>query len=118
MSSAFDPSSKRLKAVTRLVRILEAGLERGDFHGHTSAAHQLVEATTRLLDELRHDPAIDVELTAALQVYRNAAFAFRRLAVATEENNIAIASACATLIEQGNDHFQRFILGSGRGHQK
>ena len=114
MSSAYDPSSEQLKEVTRLVGILEAGLVRGDFHGDTSAAHQLVEATTRLLDDLRHDPAIDVELTAALQVYRNAAFAFRRLATARQEKNPAIASACATLIEQGHDHFQRFVNGLGR----
>ena len=119
MRSSFDPYSKQLTAVTRKVVILEAALQREDFHADLSAADQLVAATARLLEELQHDPAIDPELTAALQVYRNAAFAFRRLArTRGDETNAAIASACATLIEQGHDHFQRFIRGLGRGHQQ
>ena len=99
--------------------ILEAALQREDFHADLPQANLLVAATTRLLDDLRHDPAIDPELTAALQVYRNAAFAFRRLARPSgDETNAAIASACATLIEQGHDHLQRFISGLGQWHQK
>ena len=88
--------------------ILEAALEHDDFHAGVSAANQLVTATTRLLEELLHDPATDVELTAALQVYRNAAFAFRGLVGAGNEKSAAIASACSTLLAQGHDHLERF----------
>jgi len=95
--------------VSRLVVVLEVALAHDDFHEGLSAANQLVAVTTRLLEEepLR-DPAADVELAAALRVYRNAAFAFRGLFGASDEKSAAMASACSTLLDQANDLLARF----------
>jgi hypothetical protein len=108
MRSDFHPSPERLTSVTRLVSVLEAALDHGDLPAGLCAANQLVTTTTQLLDDLRHDPAANVQLTAALQVYRNAAFAFRGLFGATEERRAAMAAACSTLLDQGHDHLERF----------
>jgi hypothetical protein len=90
---------------------MEIVLHREDFASGTAAADHLVAVTTHLLDQIRHDPNTDVELAAALQVYRNAAYLFRKLARPGSEVDAEMPGVCQTLIDQGNDHFDRFVRG-------
>jgi hypothetical protein len=103
-----------LSLLRQLVVSLEAALEEGDFRGGRIAANQLATATTRLITQLQHDPSIDAELSAALQVFRNAAFAFRRLSKAGGPRDGVIATTCATLIAQGNDLLQVYFSARER----
>ncbi len=61
---------------------------------------------TRWLSEIHNDPTVRAELSAALQVFRNAAFAFRRLVKAKAGTREALATTCSTLIGQGKDLLQ------------
>jgi hypothetical protein len=101
---AANDKKRRLAALSDLVRTIESALKSQDYRRGRPAANELAATTGRWIDEIQHDPAIDAELTAALKVFRNAAFAFRQLSKASRgAKNITMASTCATLIAQGND---------------
>ena len=92
-----------LSILQRLAVSLEAALRESDYKGGRPVANQLAAATTRWITEFQHDPTVDAQLTAALQVFRNAAFVFRRMSKAGGPKDDGIANTCATLIAQGND---------------
>jgi predicted regulator of Ras-like GTPase activity (Roadblock/LC7/MglB family) len=104
-----------LRRVTTAVAELESSLAAFDLDAGTRAADALVTASDGLLLLIRAHPERDgerlAELAAALDVFRNAAFAFRGLSDKGEPDT-ALAATCSTLIEQGNDHLQRFTEGS------
>jgi hypothetical protein len=85
---------------------MRSALETNDLAKGAVPANKLVALTTEFLDEFdlnrvpEHDR--DTELVAALRVYRNAAFAFRKLADPTEDTDSTLVSACIALIEQGD----------------
>ncbi|MGH9297459.1 MAG: hypothetical protein ACRDZP_05725 [Acidimicrobiales bacterium] len=58
------------------------------------------------------DALAAIELSAALHVYRNAAFAYRRLASTSGQPSTAtgagIASSCRSLLAQANHHLAAF----------
>ncbi len=89
---------------------MESALVTGNLSAGTAFADALVAATTEILDALdldpKRDPKMDAELVSTLRVYRNAAFVFRKLARASGEPDPALGTVCATLIEQGHDHFR------------
>jgi hypothetical protein len=80
-----------------------------------AAASHVVSACSNLNDWLRggHAPRgfakAGGELGAAAGVYRNAAVAFKSLADADGDQRKARANACATLLEQGDDHVETFV---------
>jgi hypothetical protein len=80
-----------------------------------AVASQLVSACANLNEWLRsgHPPRgfakAGGELGAAAGVYRNAAVAFKSLADVDGDQREARANACATLLEQGDHHVERFV---------
>jgi hypothetical protein len=78
-------------------------------------ASHVVSACNNLNDWLRsrHAPRglakAGGELGAAAGVYRNAAVAFKSLADVEGDQREARANACATLLEQGDDHVDLFF---------
>jgi hypothetical protein len=81
---------------------LEAGLE---------AAGIVVETTSDALGWMAGHPCpsrtAGAELTAAIRVQRNAAFAYRGLA-AVEDPDDLIVEACAGMLSQGSDHLRQY----------
>jgi hypothetical protein len=80
-----------------------------------AVASRLVSACANLNEWLRsgHPPRgfakAGGELGAAAGVYRNAAVAFKSLADVDGDQRGARANACATLLEQGDHHVERFV---------
>jgi hypothetical protein len=103
----------RLERIGGDARTVEAALSSGTLEAGTAAAEDLVTATSELLTTLDHDPGAPGELVAALRVYRNAAFVFRRLAADTRGLDPRRVAACAAMIGQGHDHL-RAIVGPDR----
>jgi hypothetical protein len=89
---------------------MESALISGELPTGTAFANRLVSVTTELLDALdldpNRDPEVYIELVSALRVYRNAALVFRKLAGASGEPDPGLRTVCASLIEQGHDHFR------------
>jgi hypothetical protein len=108
MSEGFDELGKGLADVQHLVRTLQVALENRAFKEGRSAANQLVSTTTRWISEAQGDPTFDPDLGAALQVFRNAGFAFRRLAKSDGESQEQLSLACSTLLAQGSDLLQAY----------
>jgi len=85
---------------------MRSALKTNDLESGATPADELVALTTEFLDEfdLNRVPENDrdTELVAALRVYRNAAFAFRKLADATEDTDSMLVTACVALLEQGD----------------
>ena len=106
-----------LRTVEASVATLESSLQSGDLGPGVAAADELVVATTKLLQDLGHqpgyNPTTDAELVAALHVFQNAAFSFRRLAGVTGEPDPDMAVVCADMIEQGRHHYLSVIEASG-----
>jgi hypothetical protein len=86
----------------------------GPSETNEAIASQVVSACGELSSWLRssHAPRgfakAGGELGAAAGVYRNAAVAFKSLADADGDQREARANACATLLEQGDDHVEIF----------
>ncbi|HEY7947937.1 MAG TPA: hypothetical protein VID75_09680 [Acidimicrobiales bacterium] len=95
---------------------MQSALGTGDLAHGTGSADELVTMTTRLLEELDrernrdndNDHEHDAELIAALRVYRNAAFAFRKLAGARDGLDGTLRAACVAMIELGHDHVRAY----------
>jgi hypothetical protein len=105
-----ETDGRRIAALIQLVEAVEAALETKDYRGGRTLANQLARSTSAWIDETQHDPEADAELTAALKVFRNAAFAFRQLSKASRgARNITMASTCGTLIAQGRDVLQTYL---------
>ena len=97
--------TSRLSSVQDKVATMEASL--GTENLAAGAAHELVVLTTGLLEELEpratHESDAEAKLIATLRVYRNAAFAYRKLAGVSGESDPAMASVCLAMIEQGHE---------------
>jgi len=87
----------------------------GDADRGRACADALVVHADALLRALHgdpdHHPAARAELAAALGVYRNAAFAFRRLARSRarrpgDGRAPPLAATCLALLAQGDDHLR------------
>jgi hypothetical protein len=77
MGADATERATRLASVMRLVDELEGSLQHQNLRVGRTAATQLISTTSEWIAESQQDPADSVELGAALQVLRNAAFAFR-----------------------------------------
>jgi len=97
-----------LEHLRRLVLALEIALRSEDLASGKAPANELATITSRLINRVQRDPTIDPELGAALAVFRNAAFAFRRLSKSAKRNDL-LAATCATLIVQGNDLLEVYV---------
>jgi hypothetical protein len=112
VSGRADDPLARLKPVADRVAELEAALGTGSLARSIASANKLVAGTTTLLEELdvdhkgHGDDDSDAELIAALRVYRNAAFAFRKLARSGGEPDPTLEAVCSAMIEQGHDHLR------------
>jgi hypothetical protein len=79
-----------------------------------AVADEVIGACAELTDWLRCARApgglgkAEGELAAAAGVYKNAAFAFRSLDDAGPDQLDARAVACATMLDQGDDHVESF----------
>jgi hypothetical protein len=105
-----------LRAVTTAVDQLRRSFDRGSA-GETEAAllaDEVVRACLGLTEWLAGDRApqglgkAEGELAAAAGVYKNAAFAFRSLGDAEPDQREARTAACATMLDQGDDHVATF----------
>jgi hypothetical protein len=105
------PRESDLADLRDLVKTLESSLASRGFKEGRVTANQLVNTTTRWIGRADADQSIDPELGAALQVFRNAAFAFRKLARSNAEAREQLASACATLLAQGSDLLNIYSSG-------
>jgi len=109
---ADDPIG-RLRSVEEKVAGVQSALGPGGLAAGTASADELVALTTELLEELdvdRHqDSDADAELLAALRVYRNAAFTFRKLAGSDPGSDPPLRAVCQAIIEQGHDHLQAYL---------
>ena len=92
---------------------MESALVTGNLAAGIDFANALVSLTTDMLDALDRDPHRDpqkeAELISTLRVYRNAAFVFRRMVGASGEPNPALGRVCASMIEQGHDHWRALV---------
>jgi hypothetical protein len=102
-----DDPAGRLSSVDHNVRVMESALASEALPVGSEAAAELVALTTGLLEELElehsGDPDTDAKLIATLRVYRNAAFAYRKLAGVSGEPDPAMGDVCAAMIEHGHD---------------
>ncbi len=108
MTAWADDSARRLRSVEVMVVGMHSALVGGDLAGGGASADEIVAVTTEMLD---HDHEPDAELVATLRVYRNAAFAYRKLVDAGGETDPGLAAACDALIEQGHDHLRAYLDG-------
>ncbi|HXQ59648.1 MAG TPA: hypothetical protein VN799_06105 [Acidimicrobiales bacterium] len=112
MSGWSDDLVDRLRSIQDEVTGIQSALGGGHLARGTDSANQLVAMATELLEDLDRDRSRDhnhdAELIAALRVYRNAAFAFRKLAGAGGESEEALRLACTAMIEQGHDHSRAY----------
>jgi hypothetical protein len=106
MGGGVTEGDRRLATIRQLVGVLEDKLRHQRFEAGRSAANQLVSTTTDWIAEIQRDPTADAELSAALHVFRNAGFAFRRWCKAGTGSNESLQSTCSTLIGQGKDLLQ------------
>ncbi len=115
MTAGADGPTDRVRSVQSMVKGMQSALVAGDLASGTTAADEIVAVTTDLLEELdldrHHDCEPNPELIATLRVYRNAAFAFRKLADVGGGTDSALLTACAALIDQGQDHFRAYLGG-------
>lgn len=94
--------------IRELARSLTDALHEGAFDRALPEADQLVAVSERYLRQIAHDPGVHPELSAALQVFRNAAFVFRKLA-RERRDDLEMAATCLGLLDQAEDHFGRYI---------
>jgi hypothetical protein len=104
----------RISVLVGLVGMVEAALESQQYKQGRPIANELARSTGSWIEEVQHDPSVDAELTAALKIFRNAAFAFRQLSKASRgAKNIAMAGTCGTLIAQGRDVLRMYTERHG-----
>jgi hypothetical protein len=112
MTFRADDLAAQLRSLETAVADLSSSLATLDLVTGVAAANAMVVRTTDLLkdrtDHGGHDHEVFAELVSALNVFRNAAFAFRGLAGSTGNGEEELVAACAAMIEQGRDHLQRF----------
>lgn len=108
MAAATDDLIERLGPIRNAISAIDVAARQGVYASATTAADDVISMTTRLVDELEHDHGHDPEARAAViaacGVYRNAAFAFRKLAGVTGEPDPQMAAVVASLIELGDHH--------------
>jgi hypothetical protein len=108
MSDGFDEQKEGVADLLRLIRTLELALANRRFKEGRSSANQLVSTTTQWISLAHEDPTTDPDLGAALQVLRNAGFAFRKLSKSTGESREQLSLACSTLLAQASDLLQMY----------
>ena len=112
MASQTGEPSAELGSLEAAAESLGASLAARDVDAGGRAADAIVSLTSDLLVGLPLErsgiPEAHAELVAALHVYRNAAFAFRRFAGAAGAGDDGLAIACAEMLGQGHDHLQRY----------
>jgi hypothetical protein len=90
-----------------MVSTIGSALVTGNLEAGAAAALELVAFTSRWLEELEpavsEDDETEAMLVATLRVYRNAAFAFRKLAGVNGSPDPAMADVCSAMIEQGHE---------------
>ena len=107
MTSWPDDRTGRLHSVQTMVSAIDSSLVTGDLEAGIAAAQELVELTTGWLEKL--EPAVSADdeteamLVATLSVYRNAAFAFRKLAGVNGAPDPVMTDVCNAMIEQGHE---------------
>jgi hypothetical protein len=107
---------QRLRAVTTSVDRLRQSFASGvpGVEEATAVAEDVIGACAALTEWLggAHAPRglgkAEGELAAAAGVYKNAAFAFRSLEDADPDQHEAREVACATMLEQGDEHVEVF----------
>jgi hypothetical protein len=106
----------RLRAVTTAVGQLRRSFDTGST-GEAEATlltDEVVGACLALTEWLAGDRAprglgkAEGELAAAAGVYKNAAFTFRSLGDAEPDQREARTAACATMLDQGDEHVEAF----------
>jgi hypothetical protein len=111
MSTGTDDWSGPLRPVTTAVARLQSSLGALDLQEGVSAANEIAAGADHLLKRIRSSPGRHserlAELAAALEVFRNAAYVFRRLSEKGEHDEV-LTSTCGALIGQGQDHLRRF----------
>jgi hypothetical protein len=109
---ADDPAG-HLRFVQDKVAGMQSALITGDLSSGEASADEIVAVTTQLLQEIHldgdRDHELAAEVVATLSVYRNAAFAFRKLADARGGPDQTLVTACAALIDQGHDHLRAYL---------
>jgi hypothetical protein len=94
----IDDPTGRLRSVEHNVSQMESV--------GSAAAAEVVALTTELLEELEMEEANEPDtvsnLIATLRVYRNAAFAYRKLAGVNGEPDAAMADVCVAMVEHGH----------------
>jgi hypothetical protein len=102
-----DDRTGRLDSVQTRVSAVGSALASGNLQAGAEAARELVALTTAWLEELEpaviEDDETEAMLIATLRVYRNAAFAFRKLAGVNGAPDPGMADVCGAMIEQGNE---------------
>ncbi len=103
-------------AVERLRKVFDVEREMPS-EAFAEVASEVVTACVSLAEWLsstrvpRGLTKVEGELGAAAGVYLNAAVAFRSLENADGRQRQARSNACATLLEQGDDHVETFVAG-------
>ncbi|MGH9918169.1 MAG: hypothetical protein ACRD6W_04770 [Nitrososphaerales archaeon] len=111
---SYEPNQgpQSLDELQELVDRIESSLGRGRPDAELAMADDLVSITQQLLAAIDQNPARDLEaeaeLVAALRVYRNAAFALRRLASGAQEADPSLVEISRNLINQGHDHLRLY----------
>jgi hypothetical protein len=102
----IDDPTGRLRSVEHNVSQMESALANETVSVGSAAAAEVVALTTELLEELEMEEANEPDtvsnLIATLRVYRNAAFAYRKLAGVNGEPDAAMADVCVAMVEHGH----------------
>ena len=121
MTAGAEDSTGRLRSIQAMVVGIHSALVGGDLEEGGASADKIVVITSEMLEMVNldrdHDREADEELVAALGVYRNAAFAYRKLVDAGGETDSGLATACDALIEQGHDHLRAYMDGGPKQEQ-
>ena len=103
-----------LAAAGRLEEEVSSNLNREGVESADRLVHEADETLEWLLSDPCPHPDAEIELRAALGVFRNAAFAFRRLSL-TNSRSVAgqLRKSCAGLLTQGRHHLLSFQERTG-----
>jgi hypothetical protein len=114
-----DDPTGYLRSVHDNASGMQFALTTRDLASGQASADETVAVTTRLLEKFNlerdhdhdrdHDHEPDAELVASLRVYRNAAFAFRKLADVRGGPDPTLETACTALIDQGHHLLQAYL---------
>jgi hypothetical protein len=120
VTSWAEDLTGRLRSVQCKVAAIESALGTENLRTGAEAAHELVVLTTGLLEDIElratDDSEAEAKLIATLRVYRNAAFAYRKLAGVSGESDPAMASVCLAMIEHGHELRALFDQDPDQGH--